>query len=110
MQPLGRRIGEHHQVVERPLRPVQIRLEVHDVRGAHPATPQLLPDPIRRPGDDELEPLRLREAQGKVLFALVDLGPTRDTYVGDAAALEGGVSLGAPATGTASTRRTPTTG
>lgn len=29
------------------------------------------------------------DALGKVLFSLVDLGPTRDTYVGDATALEG---------------------
>jgi hypothetical protein len=31
----------------------------------------------------------LEEAAGKVLFSLVDLGPARDVYVGDAANLEG---------------------
>lgn len=51
-----------------------------DVRGDHPT----LDDAVR---SGEAWPT-LDEARGKVLFSLVDLGATRDTYVGDAPALE----------------------
>jgi hypothetical protein len=52
-----------------------------DVRGSH----DTLDEAVRT---GEAWPT-LDEARGKVLFSLVDLGQARDTYVGDAPALEG---------------------
>jgi hypothetical protein len=52
-----------------------------DVRGGHDTL-----DAAVRTGEAWLT---LDEARGKVLFSLVDLGETRETYVGDATALEG---------------------